>query len=246
MKVAALKSEAKQSPEGEAAQKVSLSILTFLQQLESELLLGSFMSSQYFVMCLMPCSVKKSCPLLEMCLIFIQMECEIMKLASHKHCCFALIRVMLQVDEAVQGLLEGKRQLRDLEEKLKAGSGIPKDASGNPDYSDDFFGRSAFLAVSGQLNAEAYACALTDVYTFGEALILSCHQQIDSCSIRRLLSCQNCRYQQAHSGSFSPSQAFIACHRDLSKGMTLCCDHLQSRQCFRWKADRCRIIGRLG
>lgn len=32
---------------------------------------------------------------------------------------------------------------------------------------EDFFGRNAYLTVSGQLNVEAYASALTDVYTFG-------------------------------------------------------------------------------
>ncbi|URJ27123.1 asparagine--tRNA ligase [Candidatus Blochmanniella camponoti] len=31
----------------------------------------------------------------------------------------------------------------------------------------DFFSKKAFLTVSGQLNAEAYACALSRVYTFG-------------------------------------------------------------------------------
>lgn len=77
----------------------------------------------------------------------------------------------LQINEEVRILLESKSELRDIEEKLKAASGIPKDGSGKPDYSDDFFGRNAFLAVSGQLNAEAYACALTDVYTFGEPLV---------------------------------------------------------------------------
>jgi asparaginyl-tRNA synthetase len=35
------------------------------------------------------------------------------------------------------------------------------------DYSQDFFKRPAYLTVSGQLNAEAYACAMGDVYTFG-------------------------------------------------------------------------------
>eukprot|EP01120_Amphizonella_sp_Union-15-10_P006693 TRINITY_DN2192_c0_g1_i1.p1 TRINITY_DN2192_c0_g1~~TRINITY_DN2192_c0_g1_i1.p1 ORF type:complete len:540 (+),score=96.87 TRINITY_DN2192_c0_g1_i1:120-1739(+) len=35
------------------------------------------------------------------------------------------------------------------------------------DFSKDFFGRKTFLTVSGQLSAEAYSCALTDVYTFG-------------------------------------------------------------------------------
>ena len=34
-------------------------------------------------------------------------------------------------------------------------------------FDDDFFGRPAFLTVSGQLNAEIYACALGKVYTFG-------------------------------------------------------------------------------
>ena len=36
-----------------------------------------------------------------------------------------------------------------------------------PDYSKDFFGKKTFLTVSGQLNAESYACALKKVYTFG-------------------------------------------------------------------------------
>lgn len=35
------------------------------------------------------------------------------------------------------------------------------------DFTQDFFDRPAFLTVSGQLSAEAYACALSDVYTFG-------------------------------------------------------------------------------
>lgn len=35
------------------------------------------------------------------------------------------------------------------------------------DYAQDFFGKSSFLTVSGQLNGEAYACALSDIYTFG-------------------------------------------------------------------------------
>lgn len=35
------------------------------------------------------------------------------------------------------------------------------------DYSQDFFGKHAHLTVSGQLNGETYACALTNIYTFG-------------------------------------------------------------------------------
>ena len=36
-----------------------------------------------------------------------------------------------------------------------------------PDYHEDFFGKRAFLTVSGQLEAETYATALSRVYTFG-------------------------------------------------------------------------------
>ncbi len=46
-------------------------------------------------------------------------------------------------------------------------SSIPKDRDGNVDYSKDFFEKEAFLTVSGQLNGEAYATALKDIYTFG-------------------------------------------------------------------------------
>ncbi len=38
---------------------------------------------------------------------------------------------------------------------------------GGIDFSQDFFSKQSFLTVSGQLNVEAFACALSDVYTFG-------------------------------------------------------------------------------
>jgi asparaginyl-tRNA synthetase len=44
---------------------------------------------------------------------------------------------------------------------------LPRTAEGKVDYGKDFFGREAFLTVSGQLNVEAYCLALTKVYTFG-------------------------------------------------------------------------------
>ena len=44
---------------------------------------------------------------------------------------------------------------------------LPKTKEKKVDYSLDFFSKPAFLTVSGQLNGEAYACALTDIYTFG-------------------------------------------------------------------------------
>lgn len=44
---------------------------------------------------------------------------------------------------------------------------IPKDDYGNVDFSQDFFSKSTNLTVSGQLQAEAYALAFRNVYTFG-------------------------------------------------------------------------------
>src|SRR6187455_2063366 len=44
---------------------------------------------------------------------------------------------------------------------------LPRDEKGRVDFSQDFFGKEAFLTVSGQLNIEAYCLALTNVYTFG-------------------------------------------------------------------------------
>ncbi|MCC2607302.1 asparagine--tRNA ligase [Planctobacterium marinum] len=44
---------------------------------------------------------------------------------------------------------------------------LPKNDKGDVDYSKDFFGKEAFLTVSGQLNVETYCCALSKVYTFG-------------------------------------------------------------------------------
>ena len=44
---------------------------------------------------------------------------------------------------------------------------IPKTEDGKVDFSEDFFGKSAHLTVSGQLNAESFAEAFCNVYTFG-------------------------------------------------------------------------------
>ncbi len=44
---------------------------------------------------------------------------------------------------------------------------IPHNEDGSVDYTKDFFGKSANLTVSGQLNCETYALAFRNVYTFG-------------------------------------------------------------------------------
>src|ERR1044071_5715805 len=43
----------------------------------------------------------------------------------------------------------------------------PPRKNGEIDYAQDFFARQTYLTVSGQLEAEAFACALSKVYTFG-------------------------------------------------------------------------------
>ncbi|MGH8068638.1 MAG: asparagine--tRNA ligase [Candidatus Entotheonellia bacterium] len=45
--------------------------------------------------------------------------------------------------------------------------GVREHAPGAQAYAEDFFGQEAYLTVSGQLEAELFACALGDVYTFG-------------------------------------------------------------------------------
>ncbi len=44
---------------------------------------------------------------------------------------------------------------------------LPRTPEGDVDFSQDFFGRPAFLTVSGQLEVETHCCALSRVYTFG-------------------------------------------------------------------------------
>lgn len=44
---------------------------------------------------------------------------------------------------------------------------LPRTEQGAVDFGADFFGKEAFLTVSGQLNAEAYCLAMSKVYTFG-------------------------------------------------------------------------------
>ncbi len=44
---------------------------------------------------------------------------------------------------------------------------LPRTPEGDVDFAEDFFGREAFLTVSGQLNVETYCLAMRNVYTFG-------------------------------------------------------------------------------
>lgn len=44
---------------------------------------------------------------------------------------------------------------------------VPLDENGKMDYSQDFFGKPAYMTVSGQLNVEPFCTAFRNVYTFG-------------------------------------------------------------------------------
>jgi asparaginyl-tRNA synthetase len=55
----------------------------------------------------------------------------------------------------------------NLEALAKNGGNYQTAKNGLIDYSKDFFGKRSFLTVSGQLEAETYAMALSRVYTFG-------------------------------------------------------------------------------
>jgi asparaginyl-tRNA synthetase len=44
---------------------------------------------------------------------------------------------------------------------------LPRQPDGHVDFHQDFFGKPAFLTVSGQLEGEIFALALSNIYTFG-------------------------------------------------------------------------------
>lgn len=71
-----------------------------------------------------------------------------------------------EISAAVSELTKAKESFSKLGERSKLKPGIPK-KDGKIDYAQDFFARQAFLTVSGQLQVETFACALSSVYTFG-------------------------------------------------------------------------------
>ena len=71
-----------------------------------------------------------------------------------------------EITASVAELDKAKENLSWLEERSKLKPGIPEE-DGKIDYSQDFFAHQAFLTVSGQLQVETYACAVSSVHTFG-------------------------------------------------------------------------------
>lgn len=68
-------------------------------------------------------------------------------------------------DDKKKGKKKGKKTKADDEAAVVAAPSVVQEVS--IDYAQDFFGRPAYLTVSGQLNGEYYASALSNVYTFG-------------------------------------------------------------------------------
>lgn len=96
---------------------------------------------------------------------------------------------------------------------------VPKNDKGTPDYSQDFFGRQAYLTVSGQLNGEAYACSLSDIYTFGPTF------RAENSNTSRHL---------AEFWMIEPEMAFA----DLKDDMT--CAENYIKYCLRYVLDNCQ------
>ena len=69
--------------------------------------------------------------------------------------------------KAVKTLDKLKQELSQMESAARKIGGIQRAEDGSIDYSRDFFGGKSYLTVSGQLQVETYACALSNVYTFG-------------------------------------------------------------------------------
>ncbi|KAG1674615.1 hypothetical protein FOA52_001864 [Chlamydomonas sp. UWO 241] len=72
-----------------------------------------------------------------------------------------------EVKAGVTALQKAKNDVAAAEESQRWSGGLKRTATGAVDYADDFFGKKAYLTVSGQLQGEFYACALSNIYTFG-------------------------------------------------------------------------------
>jgi len=89
---------------------------------------------------------------------------------------------------------------------------------GAVDYSKDFFNKRVNLTVSGQLNVETHACALSDVYTFGPTF----------------------RAENSHTGRHLAEFWMIEpeiCFADLADDINLAEDYL--KYCVRFALENC-------
>mmetsp|Transcript_36164 Transcript_36164/g.106823 ORF Transcript_36164/g.106823 Transcript_36164/m.106823 type:complete len:658 (-) Transcript_36164:132-2105(-) len=125
-----------------------------------------------------------------------------------------------KVKPLVAALQAAKKQLEAAEESRSWVGGIKQLPNGaGPDYSQDFFGRRAYLTVSGQLQGEFYACALSNIYTFGPTF-----RAEYSFTARHL----------AEFWMIEPEMAFCDIHDDMQ------CAEDYVRFCCKYLLDTCR------
>ena len=96
---------------------------------------------------------------------------------------------------------------------------LKKDKDGKIDYSDDFFGKTTSLTVSGQLEGELSATALGSIYTFGPTF------RAENSNTPRHL---------AEFWMIEPEVAF----NDITDNMDLAEDFI--KYCVRWALDNCK------
>ncbi|QDZ25788.1 asparagine--tRNA ligase [Chloropicon primus] len=71
------------------------------------------------------------------------------------------------VKAKVEELMASKEAVEKAKHRRQCPDGFLRTKDGVIDYKKDFFGLKSFLCVSGQLQGEAYACAMSKIYTFG-------------------------------------------------------------------------------
>lgn len=113
-----------------------------------------------------------------------------------------------------------RRAKKEAAEKAKIDPTKPvhENVVGAVDYSKDFFGKRVNLTVSGQLNVETHACALSDVYTFGPTF----------------------RAENSHTGRHLAEFWMIEpeiCFADLADDINLAEDYL--KYCVRFALENC-------
>jgi hypothetical protein len=148
--------------------------------------------------------------------------------ASHK--LFVLSNIYICSIISLKPEEEGEEKLSKKEQKRKAKAAAKAKSTVDPtkpveekvvgaiDYSKDFFGKRVNLTVSGQLNVETHACALSDVYTFGPTF----------------------RAENSHTGRHLAEFWMIEpeiCFADLTDDINLAEDYL--KYCVRFALERC-------
>lgn len=111
-------------------------------------------------------------------------------------------------------LLKMQEELEKVEASGRHSGGLYRTVQGAVDYGRDFFGRPAYLTVSGQMQGEFFATALSNVYTFGPTF-----RAEDSHTSRHL----------AEFWMIEPEMAFCTLEDDMNCAedyVRFCCQHL--------------------